>query len=68
MMERRCFMFREYIPLKMPEGMAEGLIFSRINAKQLEVFGDRVNLKRRKFEPFSLYKIRIRNKAITELN
>lgn len=61
-------MLKEYKPLKFPIGMSEGLIFSIASSRQLNIFGERVGVKRRKFlffkEPDFLYKIRIRNKDI----
>lgn len=60
-------MFREYKPLKVPEGKEEGLLFRMAKGEGLEIFGEMVGLKRRKFEPSFLYKIRIRNKALTDL-
>lgn len=61
-------MFKEYKPLEMPKGMGEGLIFSMASSRQLDIFGERVGVKRRKLlflkEPDFLYKIRIRNKDI----
>lgn len=63
-------MLRDYIPLKVPEGKEEGLLFSRATGIQLDIFGNYINLKRRKVlfikEPDFLYKIRLRNKAIKE--
>ena len=65
-------MFEEYKPLKIPDGMAEGLIFNRADSRQLDIYGEWVGVKRRKFlfikEPSFLFKIRIRNKAIQQLN
>lgn len=59
---------KEYKPLKIPEGMSEGLLFSMASSKQLDVFGGKVGIQRRSFfifkEPDFLFKIRIRNKNI----
>jgi hypothetical protein len=64
-------MFEEYKPLKIPDGMSEGLIFSKANSRQLDIYGEWVGVKRRKFlfikEPSNLFKIRIRNKSIREM-
>lgn len=61
-------MFKEYKPLEMPKGMSGGLIFSMASSRQLDIFGKRLGLKRRKFlflkEPDFFYKIRIRNNDI----
>ena len=59
---------KEYIPLKTPDDMQEGLMFSFSKGRQLDVFGDMVGIKRRKIkfikEPDFLYKIRLRNFGI----
>lgn len=61
-------MIREYRPLKMPNGMSDGLMFSRSTGRQLDIFGEYEGLKRRNLscikEPDFLYKIRLRNSAI----
>lgn len=59
---------KEYKPLKIPDGMSEGLIFSMASSRQLDIFGEKLGLKRRRFffvkEPDFLFKIRIRNRDI----
>lgn len=61
-------MLNEYKPLKLPSGMTEGYIFSIASSRQLNIFGEQVGIKRRKFlfvkEPDFLFKTRIRNRSI----
>lgn len=62
---------KEYMPLKTPEDMSEGLLFSFATSKQLDIFGEMVNIKRRKIglfkEPDRFYKVRLRNEGIRKL-
>lgn len=62
---------KEYRPLKTPDDMSEGLMFSYSTGRQLDVFGEYAGIKRKKFlftkEPDFLYKLRIRNFAISKL-
>lgn len=64
-------MLSEYIPLKEPHDRGEGLMFSSASKGQLDIFGKRVDIKRRTFlflkEPDVLYKIRIKNESIREI-
>ena len=61
---------KEYKPLKLPEGIQDGLIFNIASSRQLDVFGESTGLKRRKFlfikEPDFLYKIRLKNLTIKQ--
>lgn len=61
---------REYIPLKTPDDMQEGLMFSFATGKQLDVYGEMAGLKRRMVifikEPDFLYKIRLKNFGIKQ--
>ncbi|MEW5569675.1 hypothetical protein [Rossellomorea marisflavi] len=61
-------MIKEYKPLKIPSGMTEGYIFSIASSRQLNIFGEQVGIKRRRFlfikEPDFLFKNRIRNRGI----
>ncbi|WP_156133502.1 hypothetical protein [Geobacillus kaustophilus] len=59
---------KDYIPLPMPDGYSEGLLFYYARGKRLDIYGHFYNVPRRKFlfirEPDVLYKIRLRNEGI----
>lgn len=65
-------LFKDYKPLDFPKGCGVGVIFSTANSRQLDIYGAWKKLERRRLwifkEPDNLFKIRIRNVAIEELN